>query len=178
VDVAADVQQAPAAATGVQPPAAPLSIVLVGSFLSNNAAGVSGGAVFTSLPSASLTLNNSKVSSNTAAEGGGGIAAVTPAAVEVVGSSVSGNQAAFCAGMLLDTSARASAVRGSRFEGNVAMQQLGNSNSFGQLPRWNSSGSGGGMCIIPGGPVAVTKSTITLNTALYGGRLGPGLSVP
>ena len=178
VDVTADAQQAGAAGTGMQTLAASLSIVLVGSSLSNNAAGVSGGALFTSLPSASLTLNNSKVSSNTAAEGGGGIAAVTPAAVEVVGSSMSGNQAAFCAGMLLDTPARASAVRGSRFERNVAMQQLGDGSSFGQLPSWNSSGSGGGMCIIPGGPVAVTKSTITLNTALYGGRSGPMLSAP
>lgn len=172
VDIAADVQQAPAAAAAAPPAAAPLSIVVAGSSLSNNAAGVSGGAIFTSLPSTSLTLNSSKVTSNTAAEGGGGIAAVTPAAVDVVGSSVSGNQAAFCAGMLLDTPARASAVRSSRFERNLAVQQQGDSSSFGQLPRWNSSGSGGGMCIIPGGPVAVTKSTITQNTALHGGRRG------
>jgi hypothetical protein len=175
VDTAADVQTpAAAAGAGAPPlPSAPLSVVIVGSSLNNNVAGVSGGAVYTSLPSASLSLNNSKVSSNTAAEGGGGIAAVTPGAVDVFGSSVSGNQATFCAGMLLDTPARASAVRSSRIDSNTAVQQhVDDDSSFGQLPAWNSSGSGGGMCIIPGGPVSITKSTITQNTALYGGRWG------
>lgn len=169
VDAAMDTQ-APAAGAAAAAAGPSLSIQLVGSSLANNSAAVSGGAVFTSLPTASLSLSDSKVSGNTAARGGGGIAAVTPAAVSVVDSTVSSNRAAHCAGMLLDTPKRDSLVRSSRFEGNVAGQQTEDGRSLGQLPQWNSTGSGGGMCIVPGGAVSITASTITQNTALHGGE--------
>jgi hypothetical protein len=94
--------------------------------------------------------------------------------VSVVGSTVSSNRAAHCAGMLLDTPTHDSLVRSSRFEGNVAGQQTEDDISFGQLPQWNSTGSGGGMCIVPGGAVSITASTITQNTALHGGESTSG----
>jgi hypothetical protein len=165
--VDADMQRA---AAGPAPRGGTLIIQLVGSSLVENTASVSGGAVFSNLPSAAVSLSGSKVTSNTAAQGGGGIAAVTPAAVQMAGSTVSGNSAAHCAGMLLDTPAQDSFVRSSRFEGNIAGQQAEDARSFGQLPQWNSTGSGGGMCIIPGAAVSITTSTITQNSALHGGK--------
>jgi predicted outer membrane repeat protein len=167
MDAATDMQ---GAAGGPAPRGSALSIQLVGSSLVDNTASVSGGAVFSNLQSAALTLSGSKVTSNTATQGGGGIAAVTPAAVQMASSTVSGNSAAHCAGMLLDTPAQDSFVRSSRFEGNMAGQQVEDASSFGQLPQWNSTGSGGGMCIIPGAAVSVTASTITQNSALHGGE--------
>lgn len=150
----------------------PLSILLSDSSVSNNSAGIAGGGVFTNLRSASLTLNSSKVTSNTAAQGGGGIAAVTPASLQLSSSSVSNNKAAHCAGLLLDSPAQKSAVHSSTFDRNAAGQRTSDARSFGQLPQWNSTGSGGGLCIIPDGPVSITKSSITQNTALFGGEAG------
>jgi predicted outer membrane repeat protein len=140
--------------------------------VSNNSAAVAGGGVFTNLRSTSLTLNSIKVTGNTAAQGGGGIAAVTPASLQLASSSVSSNTASYCAGLLLDSPALKSVLHSSSFERNTAGQQSVDGRSFGQLPQWNSTGSGGGLCIIPGGPVAITKSRITQNTALFGGEAG------
>jgi hypothetical protein len=150
----------------------PLSILLSDSSVSNNSAAVAGGGVFMNLRSASLTLNSSKVTINTAAQGGGGIAAVTPASLQLSSSSVSSNKAAHCAGLLLDSPAQKSVVHSSTFERNVAGQRLSDGRSFGQLPQWNSTGSGGGLCIIPAAPVSITKSSITQNSALFGGKAG------
>jgi predicted outer membrane repeat protein len=150
----------------------PLSILLAGCSVSNNSAAVAGGGVFTNLRSTSLTLNSIKVTGNTAAQGGGGIAAVTPASLQLASSSVSSNTASYCAGLLLDSPALKSVLHSSSFERNTAGQQSVDGRSFGQLPQWNSTGSGGGLCIIPGGPVAITKSRITQNTALFGGEAG------
>lgn len=174
VGAAADTQIPSAAAATTGPS---INIQFVGSTLNNNSADMSGGAVFTRLPSASLSLTRSKINGNTAAWGGGGIAAVTPAGIQLSGSTVSSNRAAYCAGMLLDTPTQASGIRSSRFEGNVAGQQAQQSRSFGQLPQWNSTGSGGGMCIIPGGTVSITAATITQNSALHGGDPGMGCRV-
>jgi predicted outer membrane repeat protein len=165
--------------------AAPVSISLNDSVASNNTAAVAGGGLFSNLPGAAISISGSKVLSNTAGRGGGGLAAVTPASFNTASSSVSSNTATYCGGLLLDTPAKDSRFQGSRFESNTAgqldaqEQQAGaegrqllasSEASFGQLPKWNNTGSGGGMCIAPGGVVSVTKSIITKNSALHGGE--------
>lgn len=171
IDSGLDLQAAAAASSSAagMTAAPPLSVQVVDTALTNNTARVSGGAVFTSLPSTVLTLNNSKVTANTAADGGGGIAAITPAGVQLVGSSISSNVAEFCAGMLLDSPTKDSGVRSSTVEGNAAGQQSVDDRTLGELPQWNSTGSGGGLCIIPAGVVSITKTAIKGNTAMHGG---------
>ncbi|KAF6259901.1 hypothetical protein COO60DRAFT_944613 [Scenedesmus sp. NREL 46B-D3] len=157
----------------------------------NSATAGSGGGLFCSSPGVFVNITNSSFSSNSAVQSGGGMALLGPASVLLQGSSLALNAASSCGGLLLLHPKAASEIIRSSFDGNVAALGTGRPGSqgtqgsssssssssnaestLGQLPDYNSTGSGGGLCLVlAGAPVTISDGIMTENTALHGGRL-------
>jgi hypothetical protein len=154
--------------------------------LNNSASAGFGGGLYSNIPGVFFNFTNSKFGGNTAIQSGGGIALQNPASLHMLGTSMASNAASSCGGLLLSHPESASAIIRTTFSDNVAAGTAARQaragaasisstadSSLGQLPGYNSSGSGGGLCVVLAGtPVAVKGSIITGNTALHGGELG------
>lgn len=155
--------------------------------LNNSAAAGSGGGLYSSIPGVFFNITNSNFIGNTAFQSGGSIALHSPAGLHMLRTTVASSTASSCGGLLLSHPQTASAIKQSTFSGNVAADAAvpqirvgaagisvlssATDSSLGQLPAYNSSGSGGGLCVVlAGAPVTISSSSVTGNTALHGGE--------
>jgi hypothetical protein len=182
------------AAAGVHPATAhKVFVLLEGTHISNNVATAgSGGGLYSSSPFVFVNITSSNFSSNTATRSGGGAAVVGATGFSMQGGSITGNMASSCGGLLLLHPETAADITQSSFTGNLAAAVIsaaseatraaqgsnssstsssGDDSSLGQLPVYNSTGSGGALCVVLArAPVEFHSSSMTGNTALHGGE--------
>jgi hypothetical protein len=165
-------------------------VLLEGTEISNNSATAgSGGGLYSSSPFVFVDITSSNFSSNSATRSGGGVAVASPYGFSMQGGSMTDNMASSCGGLLLLHPKSASNITQSSFSGNQALTAAAQAtradqgsnrssrsssdddSSLGQLPTYNSTGSGGALCVVLArAPVKVHSSSVKGNTALHGGK--------
>lgn len=100
-----------------------------------------------------LTVNNSTISGNIAADNGGGMELSYPGTVTINNSTITANSASYDGGGIENSGPTGLTINNSTISGNTA-------------------GGGGGIDLTHGGTAAINNSTITANTAFYNGYGG------